>query len=1164
MKLTPQQEAAVAIEGRALLVDAAAGTGKTQVLVQRFLRLLERHADWPIDSIVAVTFTEKATREMRTRIRREIEAQAARADEGSPWQQRRRELDRLAVSTIHGLCARILRENPIAAGVDPRFTVLEETDTALLRDEAVRQVLAELGSGVRQPPSGARDPLELLRSFELNDLHEQMMRLLAQRGTAERLFERLEDTAGLLATWRAKVAEMQATIWADHLAARPDCVEALAEIARLRVVDPSDKLAEHVRNAKEGCACAARGDLLQAAAAFSSIKVNAGRPAAWGGPEGVAEVKAWLKAARELSECLTKRGYHEPVGEIDEAAADALQCWRALWDAVTNAYDAQKTELRALDFDDLERLAWRLLKTSPRDARTQTIIDGINHLMVDEFQDVNELQGEILRCLADPGAGGKFFAVGDAKQSIYRFRQAQVKVFNEAAGDILIRTGHAPLPLNRSFRTHGGLLAALNAAFESILSSVGATYAAFEARPAALEPERPALDPCEVAPATVEIIALPHGPVDETRRLEAILLARRLKELVRNGFCVWDKQRGQMRPMRYDDIAILFRVTTNLPLYEEAFKAEGLPYITVSGRGYFDRPEVRDLIALLACLQNPADDLSLAIVLRSPMFSLSDDALYRLRWFAVDGSRTEAPVPLRAALQNALIAPPDCFEKAEIVFAAQTFRALEAAAGRVNVWQLLRLALDRTGYEATLAEADRQAASNGGGSRGRANVAKFLQLARDRGGADLSTFLQAVRDLQSREAREGEALPDQPDSGAAQLMSIHAAKGLEFPVVALADLGRAPRRNRTPRILRDPLYGLACQVRDVDGKWLTPASFRWAQWLDGRMEQAEGKRLLYVACTRAADLLILSGDPDAEDTWLRTLANAWGVDDRIARSKEGGDEGEEVIPCAGYRIRITRPARVTDDDSFAQTSIIAAAEPVAQLDALPALARPLAPRLATWPVAVTHLPGSRETEEEAVERPRPIVQAENGSTTGRRPSHFLIGNLAHRALAQWDCLALPDDQLRADLERWARRGGLFAAGDIRLAVDSVIARLITLRATPLYAAIFSARERHAEVPLALAVGERMLHGILDLLYRDQRGEWHLLDWKTERIKRGQTLAEAAEGETVRQLAVYTRAVEEILGIRAVAEVCFLSADAQLYRPPAERLAKAWEELAAEG
>ena len=735
MNFTTQQEAAVKTEGRALIVEAGAGTGKTAVLVQRFLHLLGHHPEWPIDTIVAVTFTEKATREMRSRIREAVERRAVAEGADSAWQDRRRELDRLAVSTIHGLCARILRENPIAARIDPHFSVLEEQATALLREEAVRLALADLASGVRGAGVGEPDPLDLLAYFETQDLRDQMMRLLGQRGTVDRLFVRLPGREELLAEWQVRVQEMQAAIWDEYLALNGECVDALEQLAGLPITQPQDKLAQHVASAREGWTLARAGDVCGAAACFGRIKRNVGSASAWGGKESLTQVKVWLRLAQELGKSLTEKGYDRPVGAQDEQAAEALQQWRVLWRFVTDVYDGLKAELRALDFEDLERLAWRLLTAQPRDERVQATIDGINHLMVDEFQDVNEVQGEILTALADLSAGGKFFAVGDAKQSIYRFRQAQVKVFNQVLREVQRRTGCEALPLSRSFRTQAGLLTGLNEAFEQVLRPVGAAYADFEARPGALDPQRPPLEPSDAATGAVEIVVLPPGTADATRRTEAALLARRLHALVSSGFQVWDRESGKMRPARFGDIAILFRATTSLPIYEEVFKADGLPYISLSGRGYYDRPEVRDLTALLACLHNPADDLSTATVLRSPMFSLSDEALYRLRWFGSDDQPGDAPVPFYAALASALTAPPCRAESERIVAAAETMAVLHAAAQRVDVWTLLRMALDRTGYEATLALADIEAITrtSAGGGRGRANLAKFLQLARERG-----------------------------------------------------------------------------------------------------------------------------------------------------------------------------------------------------------------------------------------------------------------------------------------------------------------------------------------------------------------------------------------------------------------------------------------------
>ena len=351
---------------------------------------------------------------------------------------------------------------------------------------------------------------------------------------------------------------------------------------------------------------------------------------------------------------MVKNGITKQIGPDDEAAAAALSQWRALWTRLTLTYDRLKAERQALDFDDLELLTHRLLGQTPRDDRLAAYLAGIHHLMVDEFQDVNELQGEIVYALAHPGAGGRLFAVGDAKQSIYRFRQAQVRVFNRAVRDIEQHTGYGPLPLNCSFRAHAGLVAALNDAFDWILRPIGEAHTDFEARPGPLTHERLAPIPHAAAPAPVEVLLLPDvGDAEETRRCEAAILAERLLTLHREQFPVWDRKAEVYRPFRFDDAAILFRSTTSLPLYEEQFKAAGLPYLTVSGRGYYNRPEVRDLIALLACLYAPGDDLSLATVLRSPLFNLSDETLYRLRWRGPEGAALAEPAAYARGAERA-------------------------------------------------------------------------------------------------------------------------------------------------------------------------------------------------------------------------------------------------------------------------------------------------------------------------------------------------------------------------------------------------------------------------------------------------------------------------------------------------------------------------------
>ena len=264
MEMTPGQIAASTIHDRALVVEAGAGTGKTHTLVGRFLHLLEEHPDWPLDSLTAVTFTDKAAREMRTRIRQAIEMRAQDAPSESIWQERRRSLERLQVSTIHGLCTRMLRENAIAAGLDPNFDVIDEQQTPALKEDAVRQALAELVE--------IDDPaLALLAGLEVRDLQRQLTDLLNQRGTVQRLFDQLPPASELIERWRQAVAEMRQTAWQDLLARTPDLEDAMQRLREVAILDEADALAAAVRAAKTGCDLLDQCDLVKAVQTWLSI-----------------------------------------------------------------------------------------------------------------------------------------------------------------------------------------------------------------------------------------------------------------------------------------------------------------------------------------------------------------------------------------------------------------------------------------------------------------------------------------------------------------------------------------------------------------------------------------------------------------------------------------------------------------------------------------------------------------------------------------------------------------------------------------------------------------------------------------------------------------------------------------------------------------------------
>lgn len=1113
MNPTSEQKIAIQTQGRALLVEAGAGTGKTWVLVQRFLHLLSTNPGWDLESITAITFTEKAAREMRTRLRREIETRYRQEPDHPVWSKHWLDLDRLQVGTIHSLCARMLRENAIALGLDPYFQVLDEQEAGIVKEQAIEETIRTL----QQENHPA---LELLASLRVMDLRSQMAQMLAMRGTLYAIFDKLADPETLLADWQTGFEAMRQSIWDELLERNPELAFALEQLPYTQITDPEDKLSVSVQLAKQGCQCLADGDLVEAADCWLQIVLNVGAQSAWGGKEALKDLKAQLRAVRDAAINLDKANVLKHIDAMDETAAQHLHLWRSLWEKLEQIYSQIKDAQQALDFDDLEILAERLLHQDPRPERLQASLDGMQHLMVDEFQDTNLVQQRIVYALAPIEQPGKLFLVGDAKQSIYRFRQAQVSGFNQTAARIKEFTSENAASLSTSFRTHHSLVQAINDLFNKLLQPEGKRHADYEARPGALLAQRQSIDelknPLEMLLLRQKDLADQKISAEEARIWEAQWIAQRLIQLKEEAAPVWDKAGQCYRPFEFRDAAVLFRATTNFPLYEAEFKKAGLPYLTVSGRGYYDRQEVQDLISLLSALANPLDDLSLAASLRSPLFSLNDETLIRLRWHTPQGELSDSPIHLKDALAN----PPASAQAEWVARAAMILERLWSLVDRVDTWQLLRTALDLTGFEIVLAQND------GEHGRQRANLSKFLSLARERGGASISAFLSRLQDLKAIEAREGEALGREPESGAVQLMSIHAAKGLEFPVVVAADLGRQKRRpGGSAYLLHDPVFGVVCKVRDEQGEWQEPAGYAWGKWLYQQMEKAEEKRLLYVACTRAADRLILTGQVGNSDSWLQQILEAYEID--------ADGPQDELLQGDSFGIRILRP----DQPEEIRPVEGGATLNVPGMQTIPPLARPLPLQPLSPSVAVTHLGFVGLRVEQDVMDLQPAILTGKDAKVSHRAPGYLIGEIVHRALAHWKCLSYGDQELLDFLEKAARRSGV-QPQTLMHAVRISYGMLANLKRHPLYKTVQAAPQVYREVPFSLKAQGRTLHGVIDLLYQDAQGSWHVLDWKTEWTP-GEKVAEKPQEHRL-QMAIYAKAVENQLGVIPEVSLCFLS------------------------
>ncbi len=770
MRFTAEQTLAIERRRGELLLDAGAGSGKTSVLVERFARAV--HEDGiGVGQILTITFTEKAAAELRERIRVRLrdagDDQAAHATE-SAW-----------ISTIHSFCARVLRTHALEAGLDPEFAVLDERESAPLRRAAFDAALGVCA----QTDAGA----DLISAYGPGVLRATIT------ATYEELRARgmLEPTLPLAPPAPDPLDLRSASVLVMDLAA-----EVQRELAAIS--EPGRRVLDAI-------------DLLEGAPEV----LEPGRP--W--PGELERLRLGNGAGALRSQVC--EDYRLALEELQLMAAETYSVvTRGALDALLREYGARYSELKqrrsALDFSDLELLAGRLLQTPEIGSRYR---ERFARVMVDEMQDTNRVQLELIDLIA----GLDLVMVGDAQQSIYGFRHADVELFEER-GRRLERIG-ARASLQTNFRSRPEILRALNGAFAEALGDGFRPLAAGREDPPASEPlvelliadrdvQGPELDPF------VEQLAAPW------RVAEARALAARVGELIATG------------QASAGDVVVLLRATTDMQVYEQALEAEGVPTYVIGGRGYWSHPQVIELVAYLRALANPQDGEARAAVLVSPLCGLSLDGLVLTSAAALE----ELAADDRAALAD--------FEA--------WFEGERRAATWLGAEELLDRALQRRGYELRLAGLP-------DARRRLANVRKLMRLAREweeQHGGDLRGFVDHLHSRTDGDGtRESEAPVESEALDAVRLMTIHRSKGLEFPVVCVADLGRQvlPRAGAVVRVSRDgQSLGLRLK-RAGHGQRVSVLAYDELKAEERERELQEERRLFYVAMTRAKERLIVSG-----------------------------------------------------------------------------------------------------------------------------------------------------------------------------------------------------------------------------------------------------------------------------------------------------------------
>jgi ATP-dependent exoDNAse (exonuclease V) beta subunit len=839
-----------------LVVEAAAGTGKTSELVARLVNVLaEGRGD--VQSIAALTFTEKAAGELKLRLRAGLEEARQRAGAGGAPRRRLEEaiahLEEARVSTIHGFCNDLLHERPVEARVDPGFAVLAEPEAEALYRRAFDGWLAEQ---LEAPPEGLRRALRR-RSFDgdpVDRLRRAGWQLAGWRDFRAPWARRPFDRAGAIETLVARVH----VLYEELTTCATGADTLYADLWPLRRLSEDVRTRESVAPRDLDWLEAALADLLRERSFRSPRR---GNPRNYRGVprDAVLATHADLVAALEA---FAREADADLVALVQESLLETV-----------DRYEALKARAAALDFVDL-LLRARDLVRDRREVRAD-LQRRLSHVFVDEFQDTDPLQAEIVLLLsaADPSidrwgdvtpAPGKLFVVGDPKQSIYRFRRAEVGTY-QAVKDLLIARGAGCIYLTTSFRATPSIQRLVNATFAPAMRE---DRAALQAGYVPLAPHR---DERRGQPGIVALpVPRPYGryggftktAVDESLP-DAVgaFVAWLVNE---SGFTVTERERpGEEVPVAARHVCLLFRRFTTWGRdvtrdYVEALEARGIPHLLVGGRSFHLREEVESLRTALTAVEWPDDELSVYATLKGPLFAVGDEELVEYR------HRFRRLHPYRLPKEEGEVGP----SLRPVVDALALLRSLHGLRNHRPLEETVQRLLAATRAHAAFV-------LRPWGEQALANVLRVAELARTHEAAGSISFRGFVERL--REEAQGEA-PEAPiveeSSDGVRIMTVHRAKGLEFPVVILADITAGIAGNPGRHV--DPERGL-CALRL--GGW-QPWDLLDHEDAEAARDRAEGVRVAYVAATRARDLLVVPAVGDdpfvtgwdaASDGWISPL-----------------------------------------------------------------------------------------------------------------------------------------------------------------------------------------------------------------------------------------------------------------------------------------------------
>lgn len=870
---TADQQKVIDLRDSNILVSAAAGSGKTAVLVERIIgRITDRQTPVDIDRLLVVTFTKAAAAEMRGRIGEALQQKLEQTPDDDNLQRQIGLLHNAQITTIDSFCQHIIRNYFHVIDLDPMFQVGDETDLKIMKEAVLGEVLEQKYADARQKENQVF--LDAMQMFATGRTDKEIEFIVLKLYELAQSYpfpdEQLEQWKNSYAL--RSVEEMEQTEWMEKYIADVQMIVAECEKKAFAAYQISvdgvgleaytPTIQTEWQQIKELRECKTLQELCDGIG-----KISFGRLSAIRGNKHDKELQEQIKALRASYrdkgiEQLQKEMLAEPPEEMlammqqmDSPVRELVQ----LTIDFGKAFAEKKREDGIIDFADMEHFALQILVTRDEDgnsvpsATAKELQEYYEEIMTDEYQDSNYVQEMILTSISrGPEQSPYLFMVGDVKQSIYQFRLARPDLFMEKyhAYDTE-EGGNRRIDLRQNFRSRASVLESANYIFERIMRQDFGGIAYDDA--AKLVPGA-VFDPCEERTADqTEIILLNMDAQEDNdfgkRELEAMAIGQKIRDMVQGDHPMYVSDKGGYRPIEYRDIVILLRSMKGwTEEFQETLADMGIPAMAPKKTGYFATLEVQTMLNLLRVIDNPRQDIPLVAVLRSPIYGLQDEELAKI-------------AAERSGLQYLDNIWAYCDRHEDVLSEKlsdllDTLQEYRCKAETVSVYELLREIYEETGYYALMSAMP-------GGEQRSANLDILLQQAiefAENGHRGIFGFCRYIEMLKKSDIDFGEATVGTV-ANAVQLVSIHKSKGLEFPVVFVAGMGKQfNKQDMRKKLLLDVDYGVGANYVDLEERLYKPTvmkRFIARQMLENSL--SEEVRILYVALTRAKEKLILTG-----------------------------------------------------------------------------------------------------------------------------------------------------------------------------------------------------------------------------------------------------------------------------------------------------------------